>query len=141
MAADRTTRRQALRTGALAAIAASLLPSTSTAEAPGPLLSQAVNAEALAAECRRLQAKAEAAQSVEIAIEQQIDEAVGWDLMNAYTVANLTASSLHKEWLIAELARHLPGLAPTIRMLVSHIGETSWSKPGACCTVEEGFEA
>jgi hypothetical protein len=45
----------------------------------------------------------------------------------------------HQEWIAAELARHLPGLAPVLRMLQDHITVTAYQKPGACCTVAEGM--
>jgi hypothetical protein len=44
------------------------------------------------------------------------------------------------DWMAAELARHLPGLAPVIRIVWEQATTVSVSNPGACCTVAEGFE-
>ena len=35
---------------------------------------------------------------------------------------------------VAELARHLPGLAPTIRLLWAHVIDERPERIGACCT-------
>ena len=51
-------------------------------------------------------------------------------LSDAYVDANGAANDLH----VAELARHLPGLAPTIRLLWAHVIDCRFENVGRCCT-------
>lgn len=138
------TRRRLIRTGGLAAIAAGLLGTTAPAAA-APLqipttLTTVVHTDDLAKECQRLYAEMRAAQSAEGDLGRPIQDAVGYDVMSEYTTASVVHWVTREELLFAELARHLPGLAPTIRMLQSHIDSVAYAAPGACCTVAEGFE-
>ena len=52
------------------------------------------------------------------------------DVSDAYVDANGAANDLH----VVELARHLPGFGPTIRLLWAHVIDCRFENVGACCT-------
>ena len=122
------TRRSALRTGGLAAIMAGLLGTSTAAPAsaqPARSLATVVHTDDLAAECRRLSAMLSPEQAT---------------LLRRFSDATSNGQTLCEEWQAAELARHLPGLAPAIRMVWTHTIGVAYQTPGGCCTVAAGFE-
>ena len=142
---DTITRRSALRTGALASLAAGMLGSAVPTEAaqplPTPTLATVVNADDLAAEAGRRWVEVKAALGQLVEFQDEITARVSWDVANPLFLAESDYNEAHSAWVMAELARHLPGLAPALLMLEHHIIETAYQKPGACCTVDEGYEA
>ena len=61
-------------------------------------------------------------------------------LLRDFSDATTNGQATNDMWLASELARHLPGLAPAIRMTWEHAIGVSYQQPGACCTVAGGFE-
>lgn len=133
------SRRRALTAGAALAGLAALTPTVAAQPAPEPTVT-VVHMDDLAAMCQRLHDELLASQEEENQIEDEITDRVGPAVRDAYVNAVNRYWITHQEWIAAELARHLPGLAPTLRMLQDHIIMRAYQHPGACCTEAEGFE-
>ncbi len=134
------TRRSALKSGGIAALVAGLVgtaPAVSAAPDPGVTV---LNADDLSAECRRLYAEMHAWADKE---RRAYDALVA--TLSAEQKRLLLALSAHAtdhavteaEWRIAEIARHLPGVAPAIAVLSDHTLEVSFDLPGRCCAPAE----
>ena len=103
-----------------------------------------VHVDDLAAESRRLLAESQAAAATAAELEERLRETLSPEqrklfiqFHDAQGDAAITEATRH----VAEIARHLPGVAPVIRMLFEHaIGEYLYDV-GACCTPSEGFMA
>ena len=134
------TRRSALTAGTLAALAAGLLgttgarPAAAVEPTPAPLtVGTVTNVDDLAAEVRWraehvhglyvAQEEAGAALKAMLTPEQA-------RLFTAYEEAAISANLETWDLYVAELGRHLPGLAPAIRAIWLHIAE---SRHGRCC--------
>jgi hypothetical protein len=140
------SRRRALKTGSLAAIAAGLIGAGSpqaTEAAPAPLaLAAPIDTAGLQADSYRHQEiVAETFQNLivaEHAIRGTLSPAqlqVFNTYENALSGHYLTAWDMY----VAEIARHLPGFAPAINALWQHIGGPD-GIPGECC-LPNGNEA
>ena len=138
------TRRSALRSGGIAAIAAGLLGTAAPAFASLPQLATVVNAEDLAQVCRDLAAEHRAARDREGALHDKLRAT--WtpeqrSLMIEAADANTAAWCAELNWRIVEIARHLPGLAPAILMLSQHFDHLAYSAPSECCTLATGYDS
>ena len=134
------TRRSALTAGTLAALTTGLLGAAGTAEAAAP--ATVVYAEELAAESRRLMTEYQDAAAARETLADQVEGLLlpeGQALLRTYSDAGTDASTAEIDYFVSEIARHLPGLAPMIRVLLSHVMVTSYQQPGACCTPATGF--
>ena len=144
---DRTTmsRRNALRTGGLAAIAASLLgtadatPAVAAAPLPSaaasPVLGTVTDTAHLVAESTRL---AYVCRETMTKLGVAGDALPAWltedeeDLFRAYDDAMSEHYSATLDLYLAELYRHFPGLAPALSRVAEHIQE-GFNVVGACC--------
>ena len=139
-----TTRRSALQTalsGLLAAGAASMLPTTtSAAQEPVSVQQQpvvVVNYADLTAECERLEAECSRTLDVAAALSNYR----GLDLtdaqnqaIEAHEDALFEHHQVTMDWYVAELARHFPGLAPAFTAVWAHVRDES--SRDACCERE-----
>jgi hypothetical protein len=140
---DSITRRNALRTGGLAAIAAGLIGTTTTppvdaqpASTP-PALATVVNVADMSAECKRLSEALHASMLASCDEQDRMKELMSpeaYKLAIGY-VEGIEArhNGLWLDLMIAELIRHLPGVAPAIRMAVRHIYDGYYEDRGVCC--------
>lgn len=140
------TRRDAIRSTALAALMASLAGATGATEAAPalPALAHVVNADDLAQACRDLYEEQRAALLRHNALADELAATLTPEqrtLMIRAADASTTTWCLEEDWRIAEIARHLPGLAPSILMLHRHLDGAAFRTPGACCTPSAGFES
>ena len=147
MSENTITRRAALRSGTLAALAAGLLgaaPTAPTVEAapasePSPRV-VVVYVDDLAAESRRLAEMARDTQAAMITAGQDLKARLGADayqLVVAYMEGPFTDHAVaYHDLIIAEIIRHTPALAPTIRLAWQHAIDGSWEDAGVCCTGE-----
>src|SRR4051812_43713652 len=101
------TRRAALRSGGLAAIAAGLLGTGKPEPVAAAPQTVVINADDLAAECQRLYAEMLAAQAAHVALEQPIEAALGFEEMSAYADIGTTHTVAREQWIVSELVRHL----------------------------------
>jgi hypothetical protein len=135
------TRRSALRTTALASMAAALLghsthATTAAAAAPAPVtLATVVNADDLAAESLHRAAQLDEATAamwsrlaaLDLTDDQRravglwFDDEVGHQMV-AYT-----------DLMAGELIRHMPGLAPALALIWEHVQEERTDAYGRCC--------
>ena len=142
------TRRSALRTGGLAAVMAGLMGAGTVSAAPmaSELAARTVvvHVDDLAEECRHLNAL----------YREKMDD--HFDALGRFK-ATLTDEQFalfgrlidslgdsfvaEMGWQVAEIARHLPGLALAIRLVYEHTIVRTYDTPGECCTVANGFEA
>src|SRR4051812_28832819 len=118
---DPITRRAALSSATVAGLAG-VWPGKAEAQ-PEPLI---VNRDDLAVESRRLKAEVLEALQALNKVDEEIRDRLGYDLMNQISVAESDFSITHQHWIFAELVCHLPGLAPVLRMLETHIVETAY---------------
>jgi hypothetical protein len=106
-------------------------------------LATVVNADDLAAEARSLFDEAseyrEGAADLERRLAMTLTPAQA-ELQRAVCDAHSNEHTVTEIWQSAELARHLPGLAPVIRMVWEHVVSVAYQNPGDCCTVAAGFE-
>jgi hypothetical protein len=136
------SRRSALRVGGLAALATGLLgtPGTTAIADAAPDRVVVVNTHDLAEECRLRKAELLEALRASVEAEELIREGLGSEAYLRVTSALSDLHFLQKRLMIAELARHLPGVGPVLLLLEEHIETVGYGKPGACCTVAEGYE-
>ncbi len=93
-------------------------------------------ADALAADSRRALARYQEAGAERSRAERALMEhlsPVAADLYRALSDADSEAQGASAELHVAELCRHLPGLAPTIRLLWAHVIDCRLDDVGACC--------
>ena len=145
------TRRSALTvslTTLLAAGAASVLPSAAQA-APEPVsvehgavtVADLVDHSDLITESKRLGAESEASlQAVidahKLMMLEGLTDAQA-RAVNAYEEALTTMSLAYQDYVIAEIARHFPGLSRAIWGVVFHLRDVEGSiPPGECCEPE-----
>lgn len=135
---NRTTfsRRSALKSGGIAALIAGLAGTASAVSAAPEPQTTIVNAADLSAECRRLCAVV-AARGV---AERESDDALSATLtteqkrlLNELVDRMTDRMVAEADFRIAEIARHLPGVAPAIALLSDHTLEVSFDLPGRCC--------
>lgn len=138
-----TTRRSALQsalTGLIAAGAASMLPSTTSAAQEPVSVHQApvvVNYADLSAACE--QAKAESRRTLEAACALIGFPEAGLTkkqrkVVDAHETALMEHLEATQDWYVAELARHFPGLAPAIVAVWEHVMDEA-SHGAGCCEV------
>ena len=132
------SRRRALQTGTLATIAAGLLGTTTTASAQpstaAPLVvGTTTNMRALVADVEqhvtRSNAACERADMAENALQVTLS-AEQRALFETYDQARHHRELESEELYLAEMARHLPGLAPAIWAMWDHVIQ---AKLGECC--------
>jgi hypothetical protein len=136
------TRRSAIRTTGLAAIAAGLLGATRIEAASAlPLIVGTVsNMDDLAAEVALYVKRGNAAWSAEDDAEAALSATLSPEqhvLFRAYADARNDRETAHENLYISEIARHLPGLAPAIWAIWFHMTE-SGGGTGQCCLPETG---
>lgn len=151
MTAEPISRRSAIRTSGLAAIAAGLLSSAGTvkpaAAQPAPLTVTISLADgtppvdaAWYAEWRK--ARDEASNAVTAAAIAIIDRLGddGAQLVNTYEDAVTQVFTMESDLAIEKMAVHLPGLAGALRLLHQHIYEAgAYERVMGCCrTIGEG---
>lgn len=135
---NRTTysRRTALKSGGIAALIAGLAgTASSVSAAPDPGVT-VVNAADLSAECRRLHAEMHAWADKERAAYEALAATLNAEqkrLLHALSAFTTDHAVMEAEWRIAEIARHLPVVAPAIALLSDHTLEVSFDLPGRCC--------
>lgn len=139
--ANRTTvtRRGALKLGGIAALIAGVA-SAAPPVAAVPETGVAASGD-LAAECRRLHMEIQdwdareraAYEALAITLTPEQIRLVG-KLSDAMTDRLMT----EMDWRLAEIARHLPGVAPSILLLNDHTVAESYDRPGRCCTTADG---
>jgi hypothetical protein len=103
-------------------------------------LSPNADAAALAVECKRLEAEA---RRLHIAAREASTSPILREMLTdeqwaAHAAADKAQNAfIHAEsaWFVAELQRHFPGLAPAIKAVWDHVGESAL-EPGTCCTPE-----
>lgn len=141
------TRRSALTTGTLTALGIGLMGAAGARPEPvaaePTTLATVVNADDLTSECRAAWAEHEALRDVSLALGRQLDAVSTPEQRAAFMeweAANNAANNAESSWQAAELARHLPGVAPAIMMIWDHVTHVSYGKPGTCCTPSEGFD-
>jgi hypothetical protein len=142
------TRRSALRTTTLTALGIGLMGAAGArpepvAAASSATLATVVDAADLAAECRATWAEFKERSDVALALGRQHDAVSTPEQQAAFMeweAASNDAKNAESDWQAAELARHLPGVAPVIQMLWRHITSVSYGQPGACCTPDAGYE-
>lgn len=127
MAAEAISRRSALGASLSGLMAAGLAATTPppVAEAAAPLVT-VVHADDLAAECRQRHADVLASLSAACDAEGEVAALISKELMNRVSVTVGDSYQIYLEWVIAELARHLPGVAPIIRQLEHHISTVAY---------------
>lgn len=138
------SRRSALRTGGLAAIAASLLGTTTApvaaqtpALAPLPWLGSvaAPGLADLTAECERLHDRCRETLHEAARLDRELDATLTPEQRDQSIAADNALGEHHSatiDWYIAEIGRHLPGIAPAIFAIWEHVREELGS-PGVCC--------
>jgi len=62
-------------------------------------------------------------------------------LLRTLSDGGTAASTAQADYFVSEIARYLPGLAPVLNMLLSHVMVTRYQQPGACCTTAHSYEA
>lgn len=135
---NRTTfsRRTALKSGGIAALIAGLAGAAPAVSAAPELQATVVNPADLAAECRRLYAETEARAAEERAADDALSATLTTEqkrLLNTLLDRATTRMVAEADYRIAEIARHLPGVAPAIALLSNHTIEVSYDLPGRCC--------
>jgi len=139
---SKITRRAMIGAGTVSALTTGVLGAVGTVEAATP--ATVVYADTLAAESQSLYARY---QDAALAHERLEDElAAQFPLALALKVRDLTdaialTNDAHLDFCVAEIARHLPGLAPVVNGLLTHVLRMSYQQPGACCTPSNGYEA
>jgi hypothetical protein len=133
------SRRRAIGAGTIAAIAAGLL-GTTTAEAltpANPTLATVVNFEQLAEESRRLSALCQEMQQATGPASEALMARIGrehYDLALKYMEGpHDNQRDVWHDLVVAELMRHLPGLAPAIGVVWLHIMTNNYNDHGYCC--------
>ena len=147
---DRTTvtRRSALTTGTLTALGVGLMSAAGARPEPvvaasSATLATVVNAGDLAEECRERFAEYRRSQEASGKAWDRLDATLTPEQAELARKASDAQSGYHLDesyWQAVELARHLPGVAPSILMIWEHITTVSYGRPGACCTTDEGYE-
>lgn len=66
------------------------------------------------------------------ALQTYVPEARWHDLIDGFEDAASDPLHLEHQWFFEALLLHLPGLAPALRLLRSHIMEDCWRKPVEC---------
>lgn len=134
------TRRTALRSGGLAAIAAGLMGGNAVAasHANQPhALAPLVNYGDLAAESRRLndavRVAHEALLEADARLRAEIGHDAAWKASQRTDDAYAHEIELFHDFMFAELCRHLPGVAPALRVIRMHVFEQRESEAGVCC--------
>jgi hypothetical protein len=142
------TRRSALRTGGLAALAAGLLGSAGTGTAAAQPASAAplvvgttTNIDDLVAESLAHLARSNAACTAVDDVEEALKATLSPEQLALFT--DYEHAAHHSEWAaeqmyVAELARHLPGLAPMVWAMWHHVIE---GEIGVCCLPEDDDKA
>ena len=139
---SKITRRSVLAAGTLSALTTALLGAAGTVEAATP--ATVVYTEDLAAESRRLMAEYQAFQDAYLRLADELAAQLPPDLawkVRSLSDAGTAAGIAEIDYFVSEIARHLPGLAPVISMLLSHVMVASYRQPGSCCTPSTGYEA
>lgn len=118
------TRRRALFATAAASIAAAAISAPVATAQTLPQFATVVNYEDLAEDCRMLAVR----------LKQTMDAvafpAPGADLDDLFC----DHTEAWVDVLVAELCRHMPGIAPAIRATMTHIYEGRHEDIGVCCT-------
>lgn len=133
------TRRSALRTTGLAALAASLLgtaPTTAAASTP-QTLATVIDTGALAAHTDELLVRYHETVAAHLAATNAVADLLPRDQQHLLTDLDDAIAERHGAWgevVVAEMARHAPGLAPLLWMLWQHVMETRTADVGRCCT-------
>lgn len=139
------TRRSAIQAGALSALGVGLMAAaTGTTHAEPAPQTVVVNTDDLADECRARYTEYRAASNTHNQLYDALRSLLSPDqrrLLSEYSDRGTENTVAFNDWMLAEVARHLPGMAPAIRMIAEHANTVAYRKPGACCTVAEGFEA
>lgn len=135
---NRTTfsRRTALKSGGIAALIAGLTGTAAAVSAAPEPQTTIVNAADLSAECRRLYAETEARAAEERAADDALSATLTTEqkrLLNELVDRMTDRMVAEADYRIAEIARHLPGVAPAIALLSDHTLEVSFDLPGRCC--------
>lgn len=140
----RVSRRSAISAGTLFLGAGLLGTTTPPAMATEPItLATVVNADDLAAECRDLFEKYTQSLGAHMTAWNRFVASLTPEQAKLARDASDTQTEYHlneADWQATELARHLPGMAPSIRMIWEHITTVAYRQPGACCTPDAGYE-
>ena len=141
-----TVGRPVLHTGGLAALAATILARAASIPASvGPALALVTDITASVpipgwaspmAEIRRLSALSEGLY-LALADTLTTDQRA---LLDEYARVSSDQASKESEWRVLEIARHLPKVAPTIRLLHQHVQHVSYQQPSPCCPSPSVFE-
>lgn len=142
------SRRSAIRTGGLAALAAGLLGAARAEASPvtpaSPLIvGTTTNVDDLVEEVREYIEASNAAWSAQESLKGDLVEMLGpkqQEAFDAFERARDEADWTTQEMYLAELARHLPGLAPALWGLWRHILDDGRGL-GKCCLPETGDDA
>jgi hypothetical protein len=142
------SRRYALRTGTLSALGVGLMAAAGAAPVAAepasptatPPLARVVNFPELAAESRRLAALCHETQQATGPASEALKAQIGEE---HYRLAMAYMEGPHDQqrdvWhdlVVAELMRHLPGVAPAIGVVWLHIMESGYDEHGRCCVDE-----
>jgi hypothetical protein len=132
------TRRSAL-TAAVAAGLATAMPIATTppAVAAAPAVATVVYADDVAAESRRILAEYSEARNRARALYDQLAATLSPEqmtLLREYSDEETASFMILEDVRVANVARHLPGLAPTLRMLWLHVDLST-----ECCTPASGY--
>jgi hypothetical protein len=144
-----TSRRTALQTalaGLLAASTASMLPAITQA-APEPTsvqhgavtVADLVDHAGLVAESKRLGAESHASLQAVIEADKLLEGLTDTQAhaVRAYEQALTDMSLAYQDYVVAEIARHFPGLSRAIWAVVFHLRDVEGSlPPGECCEPE-----
>ena len=102
-----------------------------------PIPPAAASDDALATVAREALAEARAADRRERELAEALEEHLSPKANELYRELADVAAESRTAWLdvhVAELARHLPGLGPAIRLLWAHVIDERIDRIGACCT-------
>jgi hypothetical protein len=133
------TRRRAIGTGTLAAIGGGLLGTTRAEASPlppagNPIVGTTTNMADLVAGVQGYIAADNAAYTAEEEAEGVLRETLSLEqiaLFKTYDQARTDREYVTEQMYLAELGRHLPGLAPALWAIWSHM--TDGARTGECC--------
>lgn len=107
-----------------------------------PMHAQVVHVDDLAVESRRLFAQHASLARQRLALYEQLLATLSSeqrDLLRRLDNVAVDDAFADQALRFAELARHMPGLYPVLRMIWMHI-DLDTDRVGTCCTVDYGFE-